>query len=415
MMSDTGVEPARRKPGMTAATLEVQIAHTGEELLAGLSAVLEAIPEGPQGPQMLARRLGVDKVLTSRVLKAMRSPDPMSVIHRIPGPDPLRRLLKGVAKQGVSAQLINRAQSAVDQFEHLIRNEIGDRSALDTIVSAWVPEARREFQLRRKQSAFKAMSQLKGAQGQSIVATVILNPSDDGKHIDIVWISGIIGVHRLRPGASVKLVTRRIGRADDVRRPQALDGSPITEHQHVQLADFCSDPLPVLNVEQVGEVVHYALAEDGFGPKTAVDLLFAEVNLNEIKRTVPRGSGRKAYVFAEVSTPVKVLQFDVFVHDDLYQASEPSVRVYDTAFDGIADVNNRARDIDQLDMTEPVESLGKGLGRFRSSDVPRYSELMRTAFESLQWSADNFRGYRCRVDYPIYGTQVTLVFDPPEE
>ena len=29
-------------------------------------------------------------------------------------------------------------------------------------------------------------------------------------------------------------------------------------------------------------------------------------------RTVPTGSGRKAYVFAEVSTPAKVLQFDAF-------------------------------------------------------------------------------------------------------
>ena len=403
------------QPFSPPASLEVQIARTGEELLAGLSAVLEAIPDGPQGPQMLARRLGVDKVLTSRVLKAMRSPDPMSVIHRIPGPDPLRRLLKGVAKQGVSAMLMTRAQSAVDQFEHLIRNEIGDRSALDTIVSAWVPEARREFQLRRKQSAFKAMSQLKGAQGQTIVATVMLHPSGDGEHIDVVWISGIIGVHRLRPGAGVKLVTRRIGRADDVRRPRGLDGSPITEHQHVQLAEFCSTPLPHLNVEQVGEVVHYTLAEDGFGPRTAVDLIFAEVNYNEIKRTVPAGSGRKAYVFAEVSTPVKVMHFDVLVHDDIYPDAHPSVRVYDTVFDGIADVNNRARDIDQLDMTEPVERLGKGLGRFRSSDVPRYSELMRTAFDSLKWDAEHFRGYRCRVEYPIYGTQVTLVFDPPEQ
>lgn len=410
-------DPADRPAGSTTrgAALEIQIARTGEELLTGLSGVLEAIPDAPQGPQMLAKRLGVDKVLASRVLKAMRSPDPMSVIHRIPGPEPLRRLLKGVARQGVEPQLIAAAQDAVDHFEHLIRNEIGDRSALDTIISAWVPEARREFQLRRKQSAFKAMSQLKGAQANAIVATVILNPSDDGTHIDIVWISGLIGLHRLRPGAGVKLVTRRIAPADGDRQPRTFAGEPITSYEHVQLEEFCSEPLPKLHVEKVGEVMHYTLADDGFGPRTAVDLVFGEVNFREIKRTVPAGSGRKAYVFAETSTPAKMMQFDVFVHEDVYPGSNPSVRVYDTAFEGIADVNDPARDIDQLDVVETAEPLGEGLARFRSSEVPRYSRMIRTAFESLHWDAERFRGYRCRIDYPIYGSQVALLFDPPEE
>jgi len=396
------------------AALEIEIARTGEQLLTELSAVLDALPDTPQGPQMLAKRLGVDKVLASRVLKAMRSPDPMSVIHRIPGPEPLRRLLKGIARQGVEPQLIDAAQHAVDHFEHLIRNEIGDRSALDTIISAWVPEARREFQLRRKQSAFKAMSQLKGAQAQVIQATVILHPSDDGAHLDIAWIQGLIGLHRSRPGAGVKLVTRRLAPAESDRQPVSLDGKPITSHKHVQIPEFCSSPLPELDVEKIGEVVHYTLADDGFGPRSAVDLAFGEVNYRELRRTVPVGSGRKAHMFAETSTPAKVMQFDVFVHEDVYPNSDPAVRVYDTSFEGIADVNNPARDIDQLEVVEQAEPLGTGLVRARSSDVPRYTKLLQYAFDSLGWNAGEFRGYRCRIDYPIYGSQVTLIFDPPE-
>lgn len=50
----------------------------------------------------------------------------------------------------------------------------------------------------------------------------------------------------------------------------------------------------------------------------------------------------------------------------------------------------------------------------RSADVPRYDEIVRHVFEELDWDPARFRGYRCRIDYPIYGSQVTMVFDPPE-
>ena len=74
-------------------SLEVRIHAAGEDLLNGFVRVLSQIPGGDSGPQQLAKELGVDKVLASRILKAMRAPDPMSVIHRVPGPEPMRRLL----------------------------------------------------------------------------------------------------------------------------------------------------------------------------------------------------------------------------------------------------------------------------------------------------------------------------------
>ena len=32
---------------------------------------------------------------------------------------------------------------------------------------------------------------------------------------------------------------------------------------------------------------------------------------------------------------------------------------------------------------------------------------------SLGWDDRAFRGYRCAIDYPVYGSQVSLAFDPP--
>ncbi|MCI0629123.1 MAG: hypothetical protein L0Y44_00535, partial [Phycisphaerales bacterium] len=234
-------------------------------------------------------------------------------------------------------------------------------------------------------------------------------------HIDILWISGLLGLQRLRPGAGVKLATRRIAGGDSPRRPLSLDGAPVDDLAGVRLNEFCSQPPPELDVSRAGEVVHYTLAGDAFGPKSAVDLLFAEVNLGEIPRFVPAGSNRKGYVFAEISTPAKSLHFDVLVHADVYPQSEPSLFIYDTVLDGVANVNDRCRDLDRLDFAESIQPLGAGAARIRSADIPRYAEMMNMVWSRLDWDPDAFRTYRCRIDYPIYGSQVVMAFDPPTD
>ena len=398
-----------------ASSLETEITRTGADLYRGLSRVLAAIPNAPRGPINLARSVGVDKVLASRVLKAVRSPDPMSVVYLMPGPDPIRRLLRGAARRGVDEGVIQQATDAVDRFADLIRNRIGDRSTLDTIVSAWVPEARREFELRRKQSMFKAMSQLKGAEARAIVAAALVHPSRDSSRLDIVWVNALVGVRRLRPGAGVKLATRRISPEHESRKPQTLSGEVIESFAAGMLPEFCSTPLPQLEVHQVGDATHYSLSDRGIDPRNGADLVFAEVNLSEMRRAVPRGSNRKGYLFAEVSLPAVRLQFDVFVHDDVYPGSDPRLLIYDTAIDGVADVNDPARDIDRLELQESIDSLGRSFTAARSKDLPRYPELLRLVTARMQWDPAKFRAFRCAIEYPLYGTQVVMAFDPPVE
>jgi hypothetical protein len=111
--------------------------------------------------------------------------------------------------------------------------------------------------------------------------------------------------------------------------------------------------------------------------------------------------------------PVSVLQFDAIVHQDVYPAEAPGLRVYDTSFEGIASVNDRARDIDRLDVHESIETMGTGLARFRSGDIPRYGDMLTHVCDSLGWDHRTMRCYRCRVEFPIYGSQVTMDFALP--
>jgi hypothetical protein len=105
--------------------------------------------------------------------------------------------------------------------------------------------------------------------------------------------------------------------------------------------------------------------------------------------------------------------FDAVVHESLIKG-EPALYVYDTAFDGIANVNDRARDIDRMDLCEQIQPLGKGIEKFRIAEAPWYSDLLAQVCQKLGWNGDALRGYRSRIDYPLYGSQVAIAF-PAEE
>ena len=189
---DTTSQMAVAEPTTTpGSSLEGRISTVGAALGVALNAVIDAVPGDPSGPQEFAGRLGIDKVLASRLLKAARNRDPMAVAFLAPGPDPMRRVLRAAARQGVDPEVIRSATDAVRDFEQLIRRDAGDRIALDAMISFWLPEARREFETRRKQAAFKAMSQLKGVMTETNLATVVLCPSADGVNLDIVWVTGL--------------------------------------------------------------------------------------------------------------------------------------------------------------------------------------------------------------------------------
>ena len=295
---------------------------------------------------------------------------------------------------------------------------MGDRSSFDALISSWLPQAREEFELRRKQAAFKALSQIKGVSVATQLATVLLHPSGpdgDGDRIDVVWLIGLLGLTRLRPGARVRLATRRQvgagGSGNGGRAPRTLAGESVEGLDGLRLDDFCHAPPAELEVRRVGDTVHYLFGGDAFGKKAVSDLLLAEVNLAEMAREPE--PGRRGYVFAEVGTPGRRLLFDVLVHRDVYPGATPSLEVYDTAFDGVVDANDPARTVDRLDLTERLDGLGDGLDGLRTVALPNYRGLLEHVFGSLGWDAAEFRAHRCEIDYPLYGSQVVAAFGPP--
>lgn len=413
--SESRSSPVEDGSGM--ATLSVaSIGAVGDSLITSLEGVLGEVKlagarGAARGPVAFARELGLDKVLLSRVLKALRMREGTSSLRAMPGPDPLRRLVSRAAAQGVSKVTIDAAMGAIDRYERLLRDTVRGRGMLDTILSAWDPASRGEFEQRRKQTAFTAISQIRGAQARMNHSTVLVMPSSEAGLLDVVWVTGYLGLYRSRPGARVKFASRRLTPGKTARHPESIDGRSLESPEALLVPAFCSKPMPRFDAISLGERVFYTLGGDEFGAVSAVDVVYAEVNRSELPR-VPQSSTRKRFFFAEPAVPSQVLQYDVLVHADLGWGL-PELMIYDTAYEGAASPNDPSRDLDKLDLAETVEQLPRSVDgslNLRSPDVPGYADMIQSIAAKVGAELNRFVAHRTRIEYPLYGAQVTMAF-----
>lgn len=381
-----------------------RISSLGKDLGRSLQAVVDSLGAAAEGSGALATATGTQAAFASRLLKALRQEEPLAVLFLLPGPAPLRRFLAGARADGVPAFACAAAEQQVERFDRCIREEAGDRSALHAAITDWLPSSAQDFTAARKQEIFRAWSQLKGAAAELTLGTVLLHPGRRAGRLDVLWILGLLGLRRMRAGATVKLITRRMSAsAAEERAPDPL-----------ALGEFCSAPPAPVVTSRVGETVHYLLGDAGVGIRSAADLLLAEHNRDEI----PYGRSaaappRRSHVFAEIGTPTRALNFDLLVHHSLYPGQTPELRLYDTVLEGVADVNDPARDVDLLDLPERVEDRGAGCDALRLAGMPKYLPLLEQVCARAGWEPRAFRAWRCRVEFPPYGAQVVLSFAAP--
>ncbi len=114
-----------------------------------------------------------------------------------------------------------------------------------------------------------------------------------------------------------------------------------------------------------------------------------------------------------VDSPVRALIADVLVHEDVWPGVEPDPCMCDTSDLGLANPMDPSREMDRIDVLESVRAIGTDVSRFRTKEFARYVDMVRFVRQKLGWDSDGFRGYRCRLEHPVYAKEVTMVFEPP--
>ncbi len=394
--------------------LNASVSSVGVRLAEAFRQFMEALPGRPQRPQELARALGVDKNVAHRLVTALKQKDPIATAYIIPGPQPLRRIVQAGVSRGLSPDVAGPAESAVSEFDALIRQEGGDRSGLDAIISAWLPDARPGIENVAKQLMYRGARQIKGISADVVFFTTLLHRAADPVRNDAVHLHGYLGLRRVRPGAGIKLgVQSRTDSATAV--VHTLDGGAVQGMAGVFLEPFCAGPPVQLDVHEEGATVVYGLKwGDAVGYTSARDVVMGEWRPRAMRRFRREGDERRrAGVTDAINVPARTYIADLIMHKDVYPQWEPRVRVLETGEAGWADANDPTREFDVLDLAERVEPLGTDLEYFRAAEIPKYIDLLHYVCERRQWEPRDFRGYRTRIDYPVFGSQVQFVFEVP--
>ncbi len=404
-----------------------RVEHLGLTLAETLGVVLSEIPGRGAGPQMLANAIGITVATASRLLKALSQEKPISVMQLLPGPNPLRSIVTSAQEKGASEAGAKAALVAIEEFDSIIRTEAGDRSAFKAMLSTWLPNERREFQAARRRTIFKAMSELEGVSGELDVNCIALRPSATEGYIDLLNLKALLGIDRIRPDARVRLSTHVLvtdtkdgakgPAADRSREPLSLSGTPITgDLDSGRLDEFCNARPAPIEVNTFGNYIQYSLGPTGFGPSSTVDLVLGEVNLAELRAdyTGLHGDGWCPYFFQIPDMTVKLCVFDLILFKGAYSDYQVEFVSYSSTERGPADANDVTREMDKVQIDEPIKALGAHPGQMRLMEFPRYSELLRHSFGKLGWESDGFSAYRIRVPHPLPGTQLTFVLRKKE-
>jgi len=396
-----------------------RVASVGSELRARLEEVVLAVVGPMPRPVDLISATGMDKSLAGRLLKTVRSTDPLVAIHACPSPQGLRLFLDAAERGGAGAEVIGRGREAVSAFEGLIRDFTGGRSALDAAVVGWLPDARAREQRAARQSIHKSMSTVLGYLADIHVGTQIITPCNDPDTWDNTVLFGRVGLRRLRHGTPLAILGTRRYPTDAMGRElpgvENIHGevSPPTPAGYL-VEPFCSAPLPRLELRETADQTMLALMEDSPDVNVPVTIFSALVLRQSWLRY--RSEHRQAEWNTQIPRiPCRLMLNDFVLHRDVEVSGEPYTTVRLLGLGGAAPKPGPSgAEIDHIDMPAETSWHSFAEGSVGNGSVPRYPELLSHILEARGFDPVEFRVYRRRTEYPLPFVAVATWWDLPE-
>lgn len=235
-----------------------EVKELGQLLSESFRSLLDGLPGGSKRPIDLARYLGVNTVSVGRLLRAVRSSDPLTCMHMVPGPEGLVQILRAAEGKAAPAHLMVDAWAAVHRFESFIEENAGSRATIDAVIGDALPEVREKIDVLHRQGAFKAFSHIHGRAAEISLLSQIMVPSSQPDRIDLIILRAHLGWWKTRPGTKLFFSTR-----------SRLKDEPIPPS--TLLPEFSSVPADQLRLIDTGSVKFWEIVDDRYGVASAVN------------------------------------------------------------------------------------------------------------------------------------------------
>lgn len=351
---------------------------------------------------VLADRLGVGRMTCQRIVKlgGDRSPSP-DLLTQIPGVQGLHEFLVGMKQAGVPSKALTGAQAAVDTFERFLA-EVGlTHTKLADALSRHFEAANPSQQLARRASLFDAAGSVMGQSADTTISMMAFKFSKRaGFNFEQIAVRGYAN---MRASTSAMPIRLPINAAfSDYRR---VGGDEAGREPHHLIEQFCSTPLPTIDTRVIKEShLAHIINVDQIPAGEPFDVFASQQSIWNI--TEP---GKSKGIWLYIDYPTRRCIFDVYLHVDLERPHRISAdcHLWGTALLAPPEDLWMTRFADPLEFTV----LGPGVANAASCHHEKHRALTQYMFDHHEWDADEFVGYRCEIEMPIWRSGVCLTLD----
>lgn len=389
------------------------LAETGEvatRLQRVLRKLVELIPGRPGRTVEIARVLGVDKTLASKLRQAVGEIDPFSTAGRLPGRNGMEQLFSAAARLGVSESVVKEARAAYESYRTVVGKYARNEQELGSILCRVDPELQRTADLRARAAHHRASAHLFGGYAETLSLVQIARPNEqDPSQGDGVIIQAYFRFRRLRD--MLPLVFESEGRdtAGEQGPYLTLDGRPLRiDRRETIIRELCSQPVPESEIIRTGARLVHAYQGKGLPPNEAVDIVAGYRVENVLRNSTSSEAGQDRLGFV-LTSPAKLLVWDVFVHREMWPGCVPQLKIFRDCIRSKS-INPLERWFDEVSHDESIVHLGPGAPSVHVAQCPRHTKLVDFAFAKTGWSRNEFAGYRLSIRYPVVEREIVLVF-----
>ena len=385
-------------------------------LHAELHRLIESLPEHARHASGLSRHLNVLRATCQRVVQALQGFDGSpAILTKLPGVEGLRQVLDGFAAAGADAGDVAAAQSAIASLERLVTLAGGSQSKLieRLSVSGAASATGAGFSLaapEHRAALHEAAVRVTGRSCEVSLAIYAFRVApDDPAVLERGLAKGVIG-SLVMPGGMPMVMssgdTLRIG--DESPKGATAKSRASGAMPEEVLRPFTTDPLPlVTSRNRKGKL--YQIVDPKVG--TEGGLIDVVTALKARHPLMDPATGRPTLdaIWSLVTCPTRRLILDVYLHADMERLFRPSL----DALLWAPDLNIAPDDrwVMRLPASPKLQLLGRGLGAARSDLYGRHAELSEHFFSHLDWEAEDFVGFRCEVENPVWRAGYSMALE----